>query len=90
MTALHDVLWIGGGSGAGKSTIARRIGAAHGLPVVHTDDSIGAHAAASAAQPLPSSLFASFRFVIVTTLRTDGRPFFNAAAAFEAVADAAM
>ena len=28
---LRHVYWIGGGSGAGKSTIARRIAAEHGL-----------------------------------------------------------
>jgi adenylate kinase family enzyme len=31
--ALRHVYWIGGGSGAGKSTIARRIAAQHGLHV---------------------------------------------------------
>jgi len=28
---LRDVYWIGGGSGAGKSTVARRLAAQYGL-----------------------------------------------------------
>jgi 2-phosphoglycerate kinase len=35
---LRHVYWIGGGSGAGKSTIARRIAARHGLRLYATDD----------------------------------------------------
>jgi len=35
---LQHVYWIGGGSGAGKSTIARRVAAQHGLHVYSTDD----------------------------------------------------
>ncbi|GAA3221454.1 hypothetical protein [Actinocorallia longicatena] len=34
---LKHVSWIGGGSGAGKSTIARRLAAEHGLHVYSTD-----------------------------------------------------
>lgn len=34
---LRHVYWLGGGSGAGKSTIARRIAAHHGLHVYDTD-----------------------------------------------------
>jgi hypothetical protein len=41
---LRHVYWIGGGSGAGKSTIARRIAARHGLRVYATDDSMAEHA----------------------------------------------
>ena len=33
---LQHVYWIGGGSGAGKSTIARRVAAQHGLHVYVT------------------------------------------------------
>ena len=41
---LRHVFWIGGGSGAGKSTIARRIAAQHGLRVYATDDVMADHA----------------------------------------------
>jgi 2-phosphoglycerate kinase len=47
-TALHarlrHVYWIGGGSGAGKSTIAGRIAARHGLRLYATDDMMSDHA----------------------------------------------
>jgi hypothetical protein len=46
-TRLRHVLWLGGGSGAGKSTIARRLGDRHGLRVYATDDVMSAHAARS-------------------------------------------
>lgn len=41
---LKHVYWIGGGSGAGKSTIARRIAAQHKLRVYATDDVMVDHA----------------------------------------------
>jgi 2-phosphoglycerate kinase len=41
---LRHVYWIGGGSGAGKSTIARRVAARHGLHVYSTDDAMPDHA----------------------------------------------
>lgn len=40
---LANVYWIGGGSGAGKSTIARRIGSQYGLSVYSTDDAMPEH-----------------------------------------------
>lgn len=40
---LQHVYWIGGGSGAGKTTIARRVAARHGLSVYSTDDAMAAH-----------------------------------------------
>jgi len=40
---LGHVYWIGGGSGAGKSTIARRIAARHGLRHYPTDDVMADH-----------------------------------------------
>ncbi|GAA4440640.1 hypothetical protein [Phytohabitans houttuyneae] len=42
--ALPGVYWVGGGSGAGKSTIARRLAAAHGLRLYPTDDVMADHA----------------------------------------------
>jgi hypothetical protein len=43
-TRLRHVYWIGGGSGAGKSTIARRLAARHGLVLYATDDVMPDHA----------------------------------------------
>lgn len=42
---LRHVYWIGGGSGAGKSTIARRLADRHGLVLYATDDAMSDHAA---------------------------------------------
>jgi SAM-dependent methyltransferase len=42
MTSEH-VYWIGGGSGAGKSTIARRLADRHGLRLYSTDDVMADH-----------------------------------------------
>jgi 2-phosphoglycerate kinase len=50
---LAHVRWLGGGSGAGKSTIARLIAAAHGVRVFSTDDSIADHARRSTPAELP-------------------------------------
>ena len=41
---LRHVRWIGGGSGAGKSTIARHLAARHGMRVHDTDDAMAEHA----------------------------------------------
>jgi 2-phosphoglycerate kinase len=41
---LRHVYWIGGGSGAGKSTIARRVADRHGLRLHATDDVMSDHA----------------------------------------------
>ncbi len=41
---LRHVYWLGGGSGAGKSTIARRLATRHGLAVYSTDDAMADHA----------------------------------------------
>jgi cytidylate kinase len=50
---LRHVHWIGGGSGAGKSTIARRIAAEHGLQVYSTDDAMADHARRTTAEDAP-------------------------------------
>ena len=50
---LRHVRWIGGGSGAGKSTIARRIAARHGLRVYTTDDAMADHARRSTSDDAP-------------------------------------
>jgi hypothetical protein len=41
---LGHVYWIGGGSGAGKSVIARRVAARYGLRLYSTDDAMRDHA----------------------------------------------
>jgi hypothetical protein len=50
---LGHVHWIGGGSGAGKSTIARRIAARHGLLHYATDDVMSDHASRSTPEGSP-------------------------------------
>jgi 2-phosphoglycerate kinase len=50
---LRHVYWIGGGSGAGKSTIARRIAAQYGLRVYATDDVMADHARRSTHEDAP-------------------------------------
>jgi 2-phosphoglycerate kinase len=56
-TALRDrlarVYWIGGGSGAGKSTIARRIADRFGLRLYATDELMSDHASRSSAEDSP-------------------------------------
>lgn len=52
-TALRHVCWIGGGSGSGKSTIARRLAAEHGLTYYGTDDVMREHAARTTAEESP-------------------------------------
>jgi hypothetical protein len=50
---LQHVHWIGGGSGGGKSTIARRLAEAHSLTVYSTDAVMSDHASRSTAQDAP-------------------------------------
>jgi 2-phosphoglycerate kinase len=50
---LRHVYWIGGGSGAGKSTIARRMAARHGLRLYATDDVMSDHAGRSTPEDSP-------------------------------------
>ena len=50
---LRHVYWIGGGSGAGKSTIARRIAAERGLHYYATDDVMQDHGRRSTPESCP-------------------------------------
>ena len=50
---LQHVYWIGGGSGGGKSTIARRIAAEHGLGIYATDELMADHARRSSPEECP-------------------------------------
>jgi Shikimate kinase len=55
---LNDVFWIGGGSGSGKSTVARRLAERHGLRLYDTDAVMREHAARS--DPATSPHLAAF------------------------------
>lgn len=50
---LDHVFWIGGGSGAGKSTVARRIADRHGLRLYDTDAVMPDHARRSSPRDSP-------------------------------------
>ncbi|MDQ3745962.1 MAG: hypothetical protein M3444_16430 [Acidobacteriota bacterium] len=50
---LRHVYWIGGGSAAGKSTVARRTAAQHGLRLYATDDVMAEHARRSTLEDSP-------------------------------------
>ncbi|MFF7167397.1 hypothetical protein ACFZBP_39515 [Streptomyces sp. NPDC008086] len=50
---LRHVHWIGGGSGAGKSTIARRLAERNGWRLYATDDVMGDHARRTTPQEAP-------------------------------------
>jgi hypothetical protein len=51
---LENVLWIGGGQGAGKTTVARAIAHRHGLRLYHVDAFTFAHAERAEAGPYPA------------------------------------
>lgn len=50
---LRHVYWIGGGSGAGKSTVARALADHHGLRYCGTDESMNDHARRATAAEAP-------------------------------------
>ncbi|MBB1259053.1 AAA family ATPase [Streptomyces alkaliterrae] len=50
---LRHVFWLGGGSGAGKSTVARRLAERHGMSRYATDDVMGDHAARTTPEEAP-------------------------------------
>ncbi|MEU4467677.1 hypothetical protein AB0G20_29060 [Streptomyces sp. NPDC024017] len=50
---MRHVYWIGGGSGAGKSTIARRLADRHGWRLYATDDVMADHARRTSAAEAP-------------------------------------
>jgi 2-phosphoglycerate kinase len=53
-TRLRHVYWIGGGSGAGKSTVARRLAERYGLKLCSTDDMMTDHAGRMTPDDSPS------------------------------------
>lgn len=56
MTALQDVLWIGGSSGAGKSTVARLLARRHGLRWYSCDTRTWQHRARAIAASDPLAI----------------------------------
>ena len=50
---LGNVYWLGGASGAAKSTIARRLAERHGLALYSCDDTMGDHASRARAEEAP-------------------------------------
>lgn len=50
---MRNVYWLGGGSAAGKSTIASRLAVRHRLHLYSTDDAMADHAARSAPESAP-------------------------------------
>jgi len=53
MAPLGHVYWLGGGSGAGKSTVARRLVAEFGMTLYDTDEAMSAHAGALSPSEAP-------------------------------------
>ena len=51
---MNHVYWLGGGSGAGKSTVARRLADEHGLRLYDTDAAMADHAARSKPEDSPA------------------------------------
>jgi 2-phosphoglycerate kinase len=51
---LRHVYWLGGGSGAGKSTVGRRIAVRHGLRLYDTDEVMSDHARRARPEDCPS------------------------------------
>jgi 2-phosphoglycerate kinase len=50
---LRHVYWLGGGSGAGKSTVARQLAASHGMRLYSTDEAMSDHANRSKPEDCP-------------------------------------
>jgi hypothetical protein len=69
---LEHVLWIGGGSAAGKSTVAHRLAHEHGLRVCATDDAMSRHADALTADQAP--YLARFRTMTMNERWLDRSP----------------
>jgi 2-phosphoglycerate kinase len=51
--ALRNVYWVGGGSAAGKSTLARRLADRHRFPLYATDEAMADHASRSTPASAP-------------------------------------
>jgi 2-phosphoglycerate kinase len=58
LTRLRHVRWIGGGSGAGKTTVARRLAERHSLHLYSTDDRMADHVART--NPVETPLLQAF------------------------------
>jgi hypothetical protein len=69
---LEHVFWIGGGSAAGKSTVAQRLAEQRGLQVYPTDDAMSGHAAELTPDEAP--LLADFRTMTMDEPWVDRSP----------------
>lgn len=69
---LRNVVWIGGGSLAGKSTVAQVLAEEHGLPIVATDASMADHARRAEATDAP--LLQAFRAMSMDERWVDRSP----------------
>ena len=49
-----NVYWIGGGSGAGKSTISQRIADLHDCKIYSTDKAMGSHSSRCTPEKCPN------------------------------------
>jgi hypothetical protein len=58
LARLRHVRWIGGGSGAGKSTVARQLASDHGLRLYCSDDTLTEHVGRS--HPMDTPLLQAF------------------------------
>ncbi|MBY5935411.1 hypothetical protein KUV51_20560 [Tateyamaria omphalii] len=52
-TALSHIRWLGGGSGAGKTTLAKELAQTHGARLYSSDDTMRDHAALCPAEQCP-------------------------------------
>lgn len=68
----RHVFWVGGGSGAGKSTIARRLAARYGLRILSTDDAMADHGRRCAPEACPA--LAAFREMSMDERWVHGSP----------------
>ena len=55
MRELRDAYWIGGGSGAGKSTVARQLATRHGRDVFDTDEAMARHVSGMSMKEHPAT-----------------------------------
>lgn len=68
----EHVLWLGGGSAAGKSTVAQRLAGEYGLQIYPTDDVMSRHAAVLTADQAPH--LARFRVMTMDERWLDRSP----------------
>ncbi|SDY63406.1 hypothetical protein SAMN05661080_04104 [Modestobacter sp. DSM 44400] len=72
MRSLAHVRWIGGGSGAGKTTVARLLAERFDAPLYSTDATIGVHS--DELEPAAAPLLARFRRMTMDQRWVEGDP----------------